>query len=463
MSARPRPRPRARVASSSSNAGPSGSTDTNANPQPKSFTTTVDDEDALFMKNRTQGGWKKLEQLIKEKERHSTPATDEQSSGAETEDWDAGEQSPRRSRKKKTKKNGKSLPAWARKKIIHLLSSDDDDEEDALQTIDNVSPRRRAEQQAQKRQKRSRSRSITPPPPLSYMQIQNARNLVRQALEIDEARPESPPPFEDEGDSTATIVLNPELLQIAKEVRTQTSSFVRDPSLDPELGGGPETVIISVKWQPHPEDESGRSQLWKFKVKRHDTFKTLFEETADEAGILVENLIVTHDGNRLYAVSTPHVIGIWAEAELVACDKTAYEYMRTHRHQSAPAPTDDNEHWLPRARSQTAGLGSDAESESGAESQGDSDDKFKLVLRSAITSKGITLTVRPTTTCAAIVKAFLKSAGLADKYPEGKSTKGRKKGGDGPRLVVDGDKMDPTSPISEADLEDGDQVEVVGL
>jgi hypothetical protein len=84
-------------------------------------------------------------------------------------------------------------------------------------------------------------------------------------------------------------------------------------------------------------------------------------------------------------------------------------------------------------------------------------EKFKLILRSTQTSKDITLTVRPTTTCGAIVKAFLKSAGLSDKYAAQTPKKG------GPRLCVDGDKMDPGSQIGDADLEDGDMVEVVGL
>jgi Ubiquitin-2 like Rad60 SUMO-like len=99
---------------------------------------------------------------------------------------------------------------------------------------------------------------------------------------------------------------------------------------------------------------------------------------------------------------------------------------------------------------------------SDAESDSD-DDTFKLVVQSAI-AKAITLTVRPTTKCGAIVKAFLKKAGVADKYPAVFGIGGgKKKGGKDPRLCVDGDKMENDVQISEADLEDGDQVEIVGL
>lgn len=50
------------------------------------------------------------------------------------------------------------------------------------------------------------------------------------------------------------------------------------------------------------------------------------------------------------------------------------------------------------------------------------------------------------------MKAFLKKAGLSDKYKKG-----------GPCLMVDGDKMSAGSEIADADLDDGDMVEVVGL
>lgn len=113
-------------------------------------------------------------------------------------------------------------------------------------------------------------------------------------------------------------------------------------------------------------------------------------------------------------------------------------------------------------------------------------------MRSALTQKDITLTVRPTTKCGAIVKAFLKKAGLIDLYPGAGSDEPPappvqvpppKKGGrkskvtlaaetaalaaaapaKDPRLCIEGDKMDNGTPIGEQDVEDGDMIEVVGL
>lgn len=99
------------------------------------------------------------------------------------------------------------------------------------------------------------------------------------------------------------------------------------------------------------------------------------------------------------------------------------------------------------------------------------DNTFKLHLKSQLTSGEVVLTVRPTTTCGAIVKGFLKKAGLAEQYPHvmnGTKPPTTKRGKNAdppkdPRLFIDGDKMDPNTEIGEMDLEDGDMVDVVGL
>lgn len=137
-----------------------------------------------------------------------------------------------------------------------------------------------------------------------------------------------------------------------------------------------------------------------------------------------------------------------------ASDRATFEYLREHR-QERHTPIAD-------APTQSSPLGSAEEEESESEAQStvddDDDDVFKLVVRSGVT-KDVILKVRQTTTCGAIVKAFLKRAGIADQYLEGRGFRG----GGGPRLMVDGEHMKPDTPISEADLEDGDQVEVDGL
>jgi len=182
-----------------------------------------------------------------------------------------------------------------------------------------------------------------------------------------------------------------------------------------------------------------------------------------------------------------------------AYEKTAFEYIQ--KHQVDPLP-------LGGISSETTGIDSDDDNDAGSfnlnltdsfyqtntqtqmqESDADSEvelgEKFKLVLRSAVTGANtINLVVRRTTKCGAIVKAFLKKSGLEEGYPElfensgsnfGNTKKGRKSGsgmqagtsgrasGKNPQLCIDGEKQDNVAVIGDADLEDGDMVEVVGL
>ena len=208
-------------------------------------------------------------------------------------------------------------------------------------------------------------------------------------------------------------------------------------------------------------------------ANQNDSFDEVFDETADEAGILVDSLIITYEGKRVFPSASPHGIGVWDEAVLgmfpshplhhmylprptEGYEKSTYDYMRTHR-DVTPEPSGSGfGASSPRAQSEDPSV---------AGSDDEDDDKMKLTFRSAVT-KSITLTVRPTTKCSVILNAFLKRAGMADKVSISPVKKGKKsKAGvfTGPALMVDGDKLDPDSTIGSADLEDGDLVEVVGL
>ena len=123
------------------------------------------------------------------------------------------------------------------------------------------------------------------------------------------------------------------------------------------------------------------------------------------------------------------------------------------------------------SRAATAKSGESGEESSDMDNIEDvAEDTFKLTLRSVKTPKGMILTVRPQTKCGAILKAYLRKAGLAKEYLEhDTATRGRNRGrrsviiASGLRLVVDGDKLDNDAEIREADVEDGDIIEVTGL
>ncbi|KAH9936527.1 uncharacterized protein B0H18DRAFT_868563 [Fomitopsis serialis] len=471
---RPRPKPRrAQPAPALCSPEPSSST-----PPPTIVKAiNVDDEDSLFMRNRnrTAQAWKKLNKVAEAQEakQQVIEISDDDNEGVNA--------TPRR-RKKLNKKseNGGTLPSWtkmsAKEMCVSHLTSEDEDE--LLQRIQRQTPngKRRREPECDERKdtkrSRSRSRSITPPPAVPEQARQYAREAIRQIMGS-VPRAASPIEVVDVDDSVDNIELDPELASIAKAMKSSAAERAREGSAAPDVGGPP-VVTIRVKWIPHPKNPIAREQIWGFKVKRHDSFHALVDEVADLAEVITDHVILSYDDKRVFPSATPHSIGLWAEAELEACDRITHEYLQETRRQRSMSVQPRDHHRIGSQSHERSPsvileeLEPTPEPETGAEStagEEEEDDKFRLTLRSAKT-KNITLTVRPSTTCGAIIKAFVKKAGLADQYPDvggpaGK--KGKGKNAEGPRLMVDGDKLNPSSEIGEADLEDGDLVEVVGL
>ncbi|KAF9450560.1 hypothetical protein P691DRAFT_810094 [Macrolepiota fuliginosa MF-IS2] len=513
---KPRPRPRPATAQSSTTLGTSGPSTAAAGTVPLGDI-VINDSDDLFVINRgrTRETWKKLDEINRVNAR---PASD-----AESDDEPS---TPLRKRIKK-----QETPKWQKEQdalrtLSVELSDDDDDEGSDLEITGGTARGKGRQLQSPNKRKRfkarSRSRSLTPPPEPSAAVLQRARELVRQHVNVQRAP--SPTNFEDFEDSTDTIVLDPELERIAKAVTSQSGGGQSIP----QTSGTSETLTISVKWQKHPLNPVEQERLWSYRISRDDPFRELFDAVAEDAQILASTLVLSYRNKRLFPSTRPDALGLWGEVTFVACQQKTYDYLQQHarelRRSETPVRTvhprdtgsdnddrdvinlasDDededimiNSHTFQPTRSANANTNTNsppakASQESDAESESDSE-KFKLILRSNKVAKDITLIVRPTTKCGAIVRAYIKKAGLADEYAhviaEGDAvaeppatTRGRGRGGKGrgrgrgkavaqapiqalsdPRISVDGDKMENDTEIGEADLEDGDMVEVVGL
>ncbi|KAJ7079816.1 hypothetical protein B0H15DRAFT_496947 [Mycena belliarum] len=446
--ARPRPRPVPRAKAAPAEASSSKASSNGASKAPPS----VVDDDTMFMRNqgRSSLAWKKLDKL--------NDASKTKAKAKARSDSEGDSDSPRPRKQSKSKTAGDPHAKIARLLSQELSDESDSDELEITDTFDTPAKT--------KRKRRSRSRSITPPPALPRYQLQQAREVVRQALGHAQSRSPSPVPYEAD-ESTDTIIFDPELEKLARAAQANRS--FSEPAAESQ---STDTVEITVKWQPHPSNESGKEWKVVFKLNRTDNFRELFEATAEDASILVENLVMSYNGARLFPSVTPATLKIWDEGELVACDRVTWDYLRANPTAAIAATpvvdVDDSDTDAPSpVYSNTQE--SDAESDAGGET-------FKLVLRSALTTKDITVTVRPTTTCGAIVQAFLKKAGLAEKYGKGPrqsigGKKGKGKGKRGappepekdPQLSIDGDKMAHDIPIGDMDLDDGDMVDVVGL
>ncbi|KAI0631929.1 hypothetical protein C8Q77DRAFT_1122755 [Trametes polyzona] len=510
----PKPRPRVRRASPATPALDTA-VPTPSSPGPSSAATSIppqplvrkDDDDALFLRNqnRTEQEWKALNKRDAEKEKKKK----RKAAPSDSDNSDSGSGSSPRSRNKKTKRRGRkqdTLPDWTRRNptdimhvrvqmvlwmktaVVHAIAPDlgmvayvlirtrfsdlSDSDDDVLKSMKKTAAiEGKPDAPSKGRCARSRSRSLTPPPALPQLAIMRAREAVNQVVgDV----PRAPSPTNLVDDSFDTIVADAELAAVAQRIR---SEMLRNGGTPVPEGGGPENVRLTILWRPHPLDPNGQAEVWDKVQKRHEDFHALCAEIADGVSTLEDNVVLMHDGKRVFPSSTPHSIGIWAEAELEACQKATYQYLQENKRMRsesvAPMSLQDLARRSPsHARSPSPLQFSDV-GPARAASVSDEDDKpadtFHLVIRSERTKgRDITLLVRPTTKCGAIVRAFLKKAGLDSEYPPNAPVaKGRGRGKAAPAktplLSVDGDKMDPETEIGDADLEDGDQVDVVGL
>lgn len=90
-------------------------------------------------------------------------------------------------------------------------------------------------------------------------------DVFRQALGANK-RAVSPVSDDDDGidESNDSINLDPELQQIRDRVRAEALRKSANPSND--SNASQETVILNVKWQPHPLTAKGKEQIWPFKL-----------------------------------------------------------------------------------------------------------------------------------------------------------------------------------------------------
>ncbi|KAJ3867710.1 hypothetical protein EV359DRAFT_33815 [Lentinula novae-zelandiae] len=464
---KPRPKPLPKATSSTVFAHTSAPGTSSAN---KVTYDNVKDSDEMFMRNRGRGkdGWAKLRKISKETDQRKKKTVVVVDS-----DSDHSTPQPSNSKRKKEYNSPLKRPRWQTDKKFARDGSITI--EDSGNANDGKLKRKRTEGS-----KRGRSKSITPPPAIPQYQLDHAKEVVRNTLGGDR---QSSPDIEDDFEEEDSFVYDPQLAKIAQNVKSQ-SKLLGHTSSSAEPNGGNDTVNITVRWEPHPLNEHGKRDTWGFKLDRTDNFSELFESVAEEANVLADKLVMAYRGNRFFSSVTPQTLNIWSDAEFVACDLPTYEYKRkvaAEQLRSEAAAKANKTTTEPP--SNIIEIDSDEEDDKIGPSTpaGDDqdEDKFKLVLRSALTSKDITLNVRSTTKCGAIVNAFLKKAGLMEKYPalsdsaaDGsslqKKTKSRRSVVGStinkvPKLSIDGDKVGNDIEIGDYDLEEGDMVEVVDL
>ncbi|KAL5520064.1 hypothetical protein ACEPAG_1724 [Sanghuangporus baumii] len=421
---KPRPRPRPRAAASLSEVEKPGS----------SSKSPPADEDAMFIRNRNRNasGWSKITQVVEKREAARAQSIDLSSSDSD---------SPRTKRIKRAPftAKAKQLPAWAKSDGFLEISDSDAKSDNDVSTIDSMPLQDKASSHGSPNAKLKRKSSVSSTdssePEVSVAE-QIGRERARQILGAQPQRREKSPEFLSDDDEIGELPA--ELAAIKEEVKRNA---VRAGSVD-NTASSLVPIELKIVLKPHPKDETGRSYVYSHVMKRNEKFEQLFSEIADAGGIPSERLIVLFDNHRVYPWSTPQTLSIWSEAELVAYEEHVYKYIKAHEQRQSPA--DDFSAEPPP--SSLAFSPSDILAEPGPSQ--DKADAFKLQVRCR--QRTVVIGVRPTAKCSAIVENVLRKLGKPDSAAKTA------------RIEVDGEKLNPESEIGEADLEEGDLIDIVG-
>ncbi|KAI5121071.1 hypothetical protein M0805_008585 [Coniferiporia weirii] len=455
---KPRPRPRPRIATASTEsvggAQPASATDAAAG----SSKSAIEDEDDMFIrnKNRNAKGWKTMNQAVKKTEESRTSPVKGSSSNSSDSDSDLAEfTSPRSKKNRAFKSKVKALPRWA--KTGGLTNDDDDDDNDDVFLVGSAEGSGTEKTPKGKRKRdRSRSLSLTPPPPVPIEDVLNTRALVSRVLGISSTSRQHLPPIVIDSDSDGIEELDPELARIAARVKTRAADTASRASAGPSNSA---MVDLRVRILSNQLGEPDKVKITSYRLGRNESFSQLLNQFAAQVGAATSEVVITYNGKKVFATSTPATLSIWSEAELEICTEYVYRFMKEQERlrrlagstEGGTGAQDSEVGAGVRTESGVNPAQAHASTESGAESDASHDrsDTFRLHLRSD--AETITVTVRPTTKCRAIVASFLRKTGR----PAAAAKKAR--------IEVDGIKLATDSEIGTADLEDGDLIDIVGL
>ncbi|KZV86993.1 hypothetical protein EXIGLDRAFT_724202 [Exidia glandulosa HHB12029] len=403
------------------------------------------DEDA-FMRNKSAKTWQTLNKFNK---REAKTKVVEISSDSDVSGDGASDGTPKaKGRKPKAKSKAKPkppvAPTWTKRAATTRLAttSDEDEDSDVIILKDSNGPREgRSLQKGSKKRQRSRSRSsgsLTPPPELTKEEKARAKAVVENALQLPPpAKKQRTPPVEEDLDLDFSGSLNPELAKIAKRVLAAPAKKPAAKSLSSK-----ESVLANVQWLSHPINEAGAPlRTWKFVINRGETFaSTLLPNLQEQVGADAD-IVLRHEGKRVFRTSTPDSLHIWGEADFQACTPATWEYLQSHPEEAAVE--------APPVTPVDRGV-SEAPTEPSAD---ESEDTFTLILR-AKDRKDISLKVKPTATAAKVVAAYLKKLGGAPLSAAKKKAV---------HLICDGESVPPTKTLADLELEDEDVLDVRGL
>ncbi|QRV92364.1 ubiquitin-like Rad60 SUMO-like protein [Ceratobasidium sp. AG-Ba] len=418
-SSRPRPKPRPKP-KTLPNAPVSSTSATSAGSStPVKSSGATDDDDDLFIRHDPNRIAATYSQQKKARAHSPVPATQDVTY---FNNHDNSEDSPESKRRRKEQGGrSKPLPAWTyQTREVPSLPIETDSDSSGPEILDDID---QAPSQPLAKPK-LRERSITPPPDEIRYQASSQAQAILSNIYHDDEREVTP-----EGESQDVIELLPELAAIQRNARATSAA--------PELSDNRQ-VELHVKWIPHPEKPQHFEQgehSWTFQVPQNKPFS---EVRRMLTGIQLTSLPVLRKGpKRLFDGGTPGSLFVGTKLEIQAMTLATHQYFE-ERHldpSSAPPGDDVDEEIAINSRE-----GSPAATE----------EKISLKLRAGPKDNNpTTVRVLSNSTVGDVVAAFLNKIG--------------RPGAQGVRLQNDGEDLDMEATLADAELEDGDLVEVVGI
>ncbi|WWD17408.1 hypothetical protein CI109_101849 [Kwoniella shandongensis] len=275
---------------------------------------------------------------------------------------------------------------------------------------------------------------LTPPPELSEKKKQELRKLVESHYGAKDTVPDNP------------------LVDVDLYPSTQTSPD--KPRTDEEK------CYITVYMEADPERRANAAPaaLKEFQkartlqVYRNESLRGPIESLAERIGKRAEDIVLTYEGNRVYSRMTPRELGIGHRADMTGYEKPYFERKEKERRAKIEALVESDDDDDPKpisdpSASPTTDTNFNGNSTLPATASEVLDNPIRFVIKDA---KGgeVKLKVATNITANTVLRYYCQ------KVERPKTDANQMK------LVLDGDVVEPDTPMGELDLSDGDMIEV---
>ncbi|KAK8864294.1 hypothetical protein IAR55_001540 [Kwoniella newhampshirensis] len=350
---------------------------------------------------------------------------------------------PSQKKKKKPKRlNKPTLPEWTRhtsneskaraRKGISVLRGSTEERGDRANTIVIDDSDDEIVEASGSKYGRKRI-ELTPPPELSEKKKQELRKLVESHYGAKDSLPENP---------LIDVDFYPSTHGTSDTPRTNEEKCLITVYMEADTERRANAAAAALR-----EYQKART----LQVYRTDSLRGPIETLAERIGKRAEDIVLTYEGNRVYSRMTPQELGIGHRAEMTGYEKPYFERKEKERRAKLEALVDsDDDDEVPKPipdpsqPSNGNGIPSTLDS---APPPTTEENSVRFVVKD-VKGGEVKLKVALNITANTVLRFYCKKINR----PRDDAAK--------MRLILDGDAVEPDTPMGELDLSDGDMLEV---